>query len=127
MKYLLDVNALMAWIHSVPAEHHARLHKWHAAAGRPELNTCAISELGFLRITMAQYGFTAEAAQKLLDGIKRGAAGYIDTTPPPRMARWVLSHRHTTDAYLCQLAVAHGMKLATFDEGIKDSAAFLIP
>jgi len=29
--------------------------------------------------------------------------------------------------YLCQLASAHGMKLATFDTGIKDSAVFQIP
>jgi len=127
MKYLLDVNALVAWAHSGTADKHARLHAWKARINASDLGTCAICDLGFLRISMSAYGYDLASAESALDKIRATATAYIADLPPPRLARWVLSHKHTTDAYLCQLAAAHGMKLATFDEAIKDSAAFLIP
>jgi len=127
MKYLLDVNALLAWVYIDQPEHHARVHSWGIKIGAPDMLTCAICELGFLRISMARYGYDLAAANNALALVKRDVTGYIDTLPPPNLARWVLSHKHTTDAYLCQLASAHGMKLATFDTGIKDSAVFHIP
>ena len=48
-------------------------------------------------------------------------------SPVAVLPAWVVKHSQTTDGYLCALARAHGAKLATFDTGIKDSAAFLIP
>ena len=125
MNYLLDVNALVAWFHIEPPALHARINAWTVPAA--QLATCAISELGFLRISMRVYGFDLAMTQKALASIKKDIAGYIDVLPSPSLANWVLSHKHTTDAYLCQLASAHGMKLATFDTGIKDSAVFQIP
>lgn len=127
MKYLLDVNALMAMCHTSHSEH-ARFHAWHASQTNAVLASCAIGDLGFIRISMTPaYNYTLEGAEKALASMRRDLTGYIDTMPPPRLARWVLSHKQTTDAYLCQLASANGMKLATFDTRIKDPAAFLIP
>jgi predicted nucleic acid-binding protein len=46
--------------------------------------------------------------------------------PAESMPDWVHAHRQTTDGYLCAVAALHGLKLATFDTGIKDKAAELI-
>jgi len=127
MKYLLDVNALIAWGHNVQTWQHASIHAWGATIPPQHMSTCAITELGFLRVSMAHYGLDLAAAEKTLALVKRDVHGYIDTLPAPRLARWVLSHKHTTDAYLCQLAAANGMRLATFDTSIKDAAVFRIP
>ena len=127
MKYLMDVNTLVAWHHTIPTDKHTRIHEWRRRANPLLVSTCAICELGFVRISMSAYGYDREMAQRALERLKRDMPGYIDSLPSPVFAQWVLSHKHTTDAYLCQLAAANGMKLATFDAGIKDAAAFLIP
>lgn len=49
MKYLLDVNALVAlgFIHH---EFHDRITAWLRAKNFPPLATCSITELGFTRV-----------------------------------------------------------------------------
>ena len=126
MKYLLDVNVLVAMHHTNHPEH-GILHAWLTGQTPTQFSSCAICDLGFIRVSMNVYNFTREVAERELANMRKlNVPGYIDTTPPPRLARWVLSHKHTTDAYLCQLAAANGMKLATFDTSIKDPAAFHI-
>jgi predicted nucleic acid-binding protein len=125
MKYLLDVNVLLILCHGGPQDR--RLHTWLNQQADATYHTCAITELGFLRITMAAYRHSRETATRALAYAQRDVTGYIDTLPPPSLANWVLSHGQTTDAYLCQLAAANGMRLATLDTGIKDKAAFVIP
>jgi len=125
MNYLLDVNALVAMHHTGHPDHKT-MHAWLSGHAPTQRYSCAICDLGFIRISMAGYNYTPELAVKELATIRRDVPGFIDTLPPPRLARWVLSHKHTTDAYLCQLAAANGMKLATFDTSIKDPAAFHI-
>ena len=60
MKYLLDVNALVAlgFIHH---EFHDRVAAWLQAQQFPALATCSITELGFVRVLSQApaYGFTA--------------------------------------------------------------------
>jgi len=127
MKYLLDVSTIIAMAHQAhPA--YARAHAWIASEPDMSLASCVLTDLGLIRISMMLYSFTLPMAESLLKGIKKSVAcGYVGETPPPALASWVLSHKQTTDAYLCQLAAANGMKLATLDAGIKDSAAYLIP
>jgi predicted nucleic acid-binding protein len=125
MKYLLDVNALLALSHAGP--HYARMKAWELGQKVASFHTCAITELGFIRVSMVRYKFDRATAEKALAYAKRDLTGYIDTLPPPALAAWCDSHGKTTDAYLCQLAAAHGMKLATFDTGITDKAATQIP
>jgi len=125
MKYLLDVNALLAWCH-VRSQHNVKFHNWAAKAGYENFWTCVIVELGFLRVSMHIYGHSLAEAQNALAQIKQKAGGYIADAPSPNLAPWAATAAKTTDAYLCQLARAHGMHLATFDNGIKDATAFLI-
>ena len=74
MKYLLDVDVLVA---PCVREHefHERVASWmneSARAGRSELITCAVTELGFVR-TLARaepYGFTIEQGKDLLSQLK---------------------------------------------------------
>jgi predicted nucleic acid-binding protein len=52
MKYLLDVNALVA-LGFLQHEFHGRVARWvHGLTTRgiPELATCSITELGFIRV-----------------------------------------------------------------------------
>lgn len=117
MKYLLDVNALMAWSHPTAAEH-SRFHAWAKTAGFDALATCAHVELGFIRVTMQTLGFSLGDAQKALAEMKKHTGGFIAIAPPPSLASWASTAAKTSDAYLAQLAESAGLKLATFDTGI---------
>ncbi len=125
MKYLLDVNALLAWAHP-DADGHLTFHRWKKLVPPDELTTCAITELGFVRISMARFRYTRAQAQQELAGLKREIGHYLPALPPPVLPAWVTAHAHTTDAYLCQVARAHGLRLATFDQGIRDPTALLL-
>src|ERR1700681_1147508 len=74
MKYLLDVNVLVA-LGFLQHEFHDRVASWvHTLTSRgiPELATCSITELGFVRILAQapQYGFTVAHARSLLLRLK---------------------------------------------------------
>jgi predicted nucleic acid-binding protein len=133
MKYLLDVNALIA-LGLFEHEFHGRVARWvHrlAAKGTPALATCAITELGFVRVLAQapQYGFTVGQACQLLGRLK--AAQRVSFTFIPdgldisHLPRWVKTAKQTTDGHLARLALAHKAVLATLDRGIPQ--AFLIP
>jgi hypothetical protein len=116
VKFLLDVNALMAWSH--PTAHgHAQFHTWAKAQGFEQLATCALSELGFLRVTMQRYQMPLADAKRALDDIRSKAGGFVDG-PPPNLPAWANTATKTSDGYLAQVAAAAGLRLATFDTGI---------
>lgn len=117
MKFLLDVNALVAW-HHPSAQGHASFHAWAVAQGFSQLVTCAQSELGFIRVSMQAYRFSLDQTQTALAEMKRAVGGFVVAAPPPRLAAWSTTAARTSDAYLAQVAAANGMKLATFDTGI---------
>jgi len=125
MKYLLDVNALIAWWHHTHPKH-VTFHAWEKKAGFANCATCATAEMGFLRISMQVYRYTLDEAQTALAQLKQKAGGFIADAPSPNLPAWSDTGAKITDAYLCQLARAHGMQLATFDSRIKDAAAYLI-
>lgn len=130
MKYLLDVNALIALGHLEHA-HHERVAHWLRVQRSSPLLTCSITELGFVRV-LAQapgYGFTVAHAQALLRQIKE-SPGYsfmliVDGQDASQLPEWVKASRQTTDGHLVQLANAHGAMLATLDAKIP--GAFVIP
>jgi predicted nucleic acid-binding protein len=132
MKYLLDVNSLIA-LGFVGHAFHDRVAIWVrslASRGRPDLATCAITELGFVRIlAQAQYGFTVAQARSLLLRLKAGRYLKLDFIGDDhdvaRLPSWVKTARQTTDGHLAELARTNGAILATLDEGIP--RAFLIP
>lgn len=126
MKYLLDVNALLHFWHAGRAENNV-FHEWAARVGLKNLKTCAITEIGFLRVSMSPaYGLTKKEAVDALKKIRPQIGGFIGETFPAEMPDWLRGYSGVTDAYLCQLASSHQMKLATFDRGIADAAAVLI-
>ena len=133
MRYLLDVNVLIA-LGITRHEFHGRIRIWIAslsAGGVPELSTCSISELGFVRIVshIVAYNVTLEQAKTQLDILKASAAYSFsflnDDHDVSKLPLWVKSAKHTTDGHLLELAKANGYTLATFDENIP--GAFLIP
>ncbi|MGH9746501.1 MAG: PIN domain-containing protein [Candidatus Acidiferrales bacterium] len=131
--YLLDVNALLAlsvWEH----EFHVRTTRWVyslSLKGTPQLATCSITELGFVRVLMqaAQYGLTVSEARSLLLRIKAVNSPRFTFIPDDRdishMPAWVKTANQTTDGHLAELAKAHGAVLATLDRSIP--GAFQIP
>jgi len=125
MKYLLDVNALIAWAHQ-GSPHAVPFHRWKKNVGAGDLATCAITELGFVRVSMLSFQLDLPAAAGALAVLKAEIGHFLPALPPPVFPPWVTSHRHTTDAYLCQVAAIHGVRLATFDTDIRDRIALLI-
>jgi hypothetical protein len=133
MKYLLDENALVA-LGFLEHEFHQRVALWVrrlAAKGTPDLATCSITELGFVRVLAQapQYGFSVDQACDLLQQLK--AARAVDFTfiadghDISHLPGWVKMARQTTDGHLVRLAAASGAVLATLDRRIPE--AFLIP
>lgn len=130
MIYLLDVNALVA-LGFLNHEFHGRMAAWIRAKNYPELASCSISELGFLRV-LAQapaYGFTVAQARTLLLRLKQARRCPLSFLPDEHdvshLPGWVKAPKQITDSHLAELARAHGAVLATFDESIAGS--YLIP
>ena len=126
MRYLLDVNALVAW-HHPGSLHHQEFHLWAKKVGLKNLGTCALTELGFLRVSMQVFRYSREDALLGLEGMRAALKMFIDKSPPPELADWVRRPRQTTDAYLSQIAAAAGWKLATFDAAIPGATLIARP
>jgi predicted nucleic acid-binding protein len=133
MRLLLDVNALIA-LGIDQHLFHSRVETWLASLAEnetPELATCSITELGFVRIVsqVPSYGVTLEQAKIELRRLK-GSTTYdfqflADNNDISNLPDWVKTARQTTDGHLSALARSNGAILATLDENIPDS--FLIP
>ncbi len=131
MKYLLDVNALLALGYE-RHEFHARVTAWIVATRQAEgadliLATCSITELGFVRILPRLPGFDGglEGAKTLLSELKsRQSARFTflsDEHGADRLPEWVKTPGATTDGHLLALAEANECKLATLDTDIPGS------
>ena len=130
MKYLLDMNVIIA-LGMIEHALHARVLAWLRAEPSPQLITCSITELGFVRV-LAQtpaYDTSVARAQKLLREIKtiRGLSFVFvsDSNGADDLPGWVKTGKQTTDGHLMQLAAKHDAVLATLDRGIP--GAFVIP
>jgi uncharacterized protein len=133
MKYLLDVNSLLA-LGVLDHEFHAQVSMWVrglTAKGVPEIATCSITELGFVRVLgqAQQYGRSIMQARELLLALKGSRAIHCTFIPDDRdishLPNWVRSSKQTTDGHLLDLAKANDAVLATLDHRIP--GAFLIP
>jgi predicted nucleic acid-binding protein len=130
MRYLLDVNALIA-LGIFHHECHDRVNAWITSQKDAHWLTCSITELGFARV-IAQtpdYGFTVQQARTLLLGLKKYDRLQLTFLPDGNdisvLPAWVKTPKQTTDGHLVQLASAHGAVLASLDAGIP--GAFMIP
>ncbi|HEX5000540.1 MAG TPA: TA system VapC family ribonuclease toxin [Terriglobia bacterium] len=132
MKYLLDVNVLVAWGWADHVDHE-RTAIWIASVrkGKHWLITAPIPELGFVRVSTQRAGgrvSVAEAVRTLRGMLASLGPRHVflpDDMPIDVLPVWCHHPARTTDAHLLQLAESHGAILATLDTGIPD--AFLIP
>lgn len=130
MRYLLDVNALVA-LGIFHHNFHHRVNTWITSHEDAHWLTCSITELGFARV-IAQtqdYGFTVQQARSLLLGLKSDKKLRLAFLPDGNdislLPGWVRAPKQTTEGHLVKLASANEAVLATLDEGIQ--GAFLIP
>lgn len=133
MKFLLDVNILIAWGWS-DHDDHLRVQKWIAQI-RGEKSTLILTspntQLGFIRIsTQRSLGeiSLSEASQILSEMIHFWGDQHqfiTDSIDSLHFPEWCHSPKQTTDAHLLKLAQSQQAKLATLDQKIPD--AFLIP
>lgn len=129
--YLLDVNVLVALLwdtHSL----HTRANDWFARE-KPEVFGCALTELSFLRISMADKTIAAD----FTDACKAFANftsdlgrryHYLEGLPQPgNLAKAPINNqKQISDWYLCELAKSHDVRLATMDLGIKHPQVALV-
>jgi predicted nucleic acid-binding protein len=131
MKWLLDVNALIALAHQGHTEHR-RMIRWFASlvGTKSTFATCAITEIGFVRVSI-QAGFenNAPEAVETLEGLKASSripfVMLADALGVDRLPSYVIGPREVTDGHLLELAKEASMQLATLDKGIP--GAFQIP
>lgn len=133
MRYLLDVNALVA-LGFLEHEFHDRVAHWVLGLRQEAkyvLLTCPITELGFVRVLSQapQYGLTVAQSKALLVRLKKQDAVpfefIADDHDISRLPAWAKTGRQTTDGHLGELARAHASVLATLDERIP--SALIIP
>lgn len=124
MKYLLDINVLIAAI-TINHADHAKADTW--CHGK-KLATCPLSELGFLRIATQPtvLNIPMATARHMLDAFLK--AHQVEFVPAdlPALRTHPAGSNAVTDEYLAELASSKGMKLATLDAGISHQAAELV-
>ena len=129
--FLLDVNALIGLLWNVHSLH-GKAHAWFARE-KPLVLGCALTELSFIRISMADKTIAASYrdAERVLNEFIESLGPryrYVEAVPPGALlrGRTPRTHKEVSDLYLSALAAANGGKLATLDVGIKDPAAMTI-
>lgn len=114
---LPDVNLLLAYGWRSHANH-MECRTWLDSL--PKFATCAITELGFLRVSMSPaYRASYENAMKVLAELtSRRSATFLACNLPTTLMPRVSSYKDTTDCYLVELAHMSAYQFATLDEGI---------
>ena len=130
MRYILDVNALIAF-GVTQHQFHQRVVDWIRSQRGSIFITTSLTEIGFVRVVVnvPMYGLNIMKAKSLLLGMKMNTAQPLTFLPDGNdisaLPVWVKSPGQITDGHLVQLAKSNGAVLATLDKGIP--GAFLIP
>jgi uncharacterized protein len=124
-KFLLDVNTLLAGVWG----HHSRHPEAFAWLKGKSSVLCPLAELGFLRISSNKKAINVEMEQAREALEKFCAERKAERIPDdlPALESHPKTSEQVTDFYLADLAARHGMKLATFDEGLTHPAVQSIP
>lgn len=128
---LLDLNILTALLW--PAhEHHDAAHRWFRARGGAPWATCALTQLGFVRLVsnpaFSRDALTPVAAVAFLaENLTAQGHEYWSERLQVAEALEVIEpavhgYRQVTDAYLLALASRRKGVLATFDRGLRTLA-----
>lgn len=114
MSWLLDVNMILASRWMTHPDHLAAK-TWIYSVDK--FYTCAITELGFLRISLsAVYQATWDETQESLEKLYSRPGHCFLTDDVNGAASPETSSKDTTDAHLVTLAKRCGLKLATLDK-----------
>lgn len=124
MRYLLDVNALIALGHTGHSLH-SKAMGWYlsvvkSAAG---LHTCSITELGFVRVSVVTgLQQDTDSAKRALDALKSSSSIRFELIPDDlgvaQLPSFVKKPQSVTDGHLVELARKHSLRLVTLDRGI---------
>jgi toxin-antitoxin system PIN domain toxin len=125
--HLLDVNVLMAlaWPNHV---HHDLTHRWFAKHRSDGWATTPQTEIGFVRVSsnrsvIPDARTPREAAELLRLIVELAGHVFWNDGVSPVLSEsfpWerVVGHRQVADAHLIDLAVRHGGRVATLDQGL---------
>lgn len=140
---LLDLNILTALLW--PAhEHHDAAHRWFHARANARWATCALTQLGFVRIVsnpafsrdaLSPSGGVALLAANLSHATHEFWPEHLQVPAAVKgMEPALKGHRQLMNAYLLALAIRRKGLLATFDRGLRslageafDSALEIVP
>ena len=130
---LPDVNVLLAfaWPNH---QFYAAARRWYLERGRDRWSTCAITQLGFIRLSsnpaFTPYAKTPlEAVLLFRQWVEQPNHSFVDHLPAPvdgeyeKIAARLQGYRQTTDAYLAWVAKRHGLRLVTFDRRLAGLAS----
>lgn len=124
---LLDVNVLLALLWPRHPAHRAVRRRLERHSGR--WATCALTQLGFIRIScnpaFAHASISPElAAAALLEGTRDASHVFFNSLPAPSIQafRGATGHQQVADRYLIQLASFHEALLYTLDRRLSESA-----
>jgi len=127
-RILLDVNVLIALLEP-GHEFFQKAQEWFKTSGKDNWGVCALTEIGFIRITTDASFYpgprTHEEATSILAELANRpgyrywplAESWATVTAP--FAARITGHREVTDAYLLGMAIKEGGALVTFDRGLK--------
>ena len=125
MRFLLDVNVLIALAFPVHSLHNAA-HAWFHTKPNKLWATCPITQSGFLRVASHQMGDSRDSIRQALSGLELACQqpGHefwpldvdLRSLPDAQRSR-LLGRNQVADMQLLMLAHRHKGTLATFDTG----------
>jgi uncharacterized protein len=131
MRYLLDVNVLVALAFPSHSCHDAA-HSWFGATEGRLWATCALTQAGFVRVASRLLGGSRESIGLALAGLERDCANpahefwTVDADlrdlSSSQRAR-LIGPNQVADMQVLVLAYRHKGQLATFDAGLRELAA----
>jgi predicted nucleic acid-binding protein len=127
MRYLLDVNALIALSHTGHVLH-AKARNWFLSVANTArgFHTCSITEIGFLKVSVVT-GLQPDiaTAKQALDALKSSSKIRFelisDDVGVAQLPTFVKKAQAITDGHLFELARKNSMQLVTFDQGIPNA------
>lgn len=131
MRFLPDVNALLALLDPMHV-HHDAAHRWFASQLSPQIILCSHVVNGVIRVaSQPKYpnclGTSGLVREVLRGFVKRGGTAVCERDislldDEVLLNPELLTPSHIADLYLLALAVSHGVRLATFDRRIPVTA-----
>jgi predicted nucleic acid-binding protein len=124
MRYLLDVNVLIALGHTGHTLH-AKAVNWYLSviATARGFHTCSMTELGFVRVSVVTgLQWDIQGGKQALDALKSSSKIRFELIPDDlgaaHLPRFVKKPQSITDGHLLELAKKNSSVLVTLDRGI---------